>query len=58
MKDLESQLDDLESKLAKDKEQLEKEIIARIDAENRYQTLKEESQFNAQIHISEVNSVW
>jgi len=55
LKDLEAQLDDLENKLAKDKEQLEKEIIARIDAENRYQTLKEESQFNAQIHISEVN---
>merc|ERR1712180_9101 len=55
LKDLEAQLEDLENKLAKDKEQLEKEIIARIDAENRYQTLKEESQFNAQIHISEVN---
>jgi len=55
IKDLEAQLNDLESKLAKDKEQLEKEIIARIDAENRYQTLKEESQFNAQVHISEVN---
>jgi len=55
VRELEAQLDDLESKLAKDKEQLEKEIIARIDAENRYQTLKEESQFNAQIHMSEVN---
>lgn len=55
IKDLEAQLNDLETKLAKDKEQLEKEIIARIDAENRYQTLKEESQFNAQVHISEVN---
>lgn len=55
VKDLEIQLDELEQKLAKDKEQLEKEIIARIDAENRYQTLKEESQFTAQIHINEVN---
>lgn len=55
IKDVESQLADLEGKLAKDKDQLEKEIIARIDAENRYQTLKEESQFNAQVHISEVN---
>ena len=51
LKDLEAQLDELELKLAKDKEQLEKEIIGRIDAENRYQTLKEESQFNAQVHI-------
>jgi len=55
LKDLEAQLDDLEAKLARDKEQLEKEIIARIDAENRYQTLKEESQFTAQVHINEVN---
>lgn len=55
LKELELQLDDLESKLAKDKDQLEKEIIARIDAENRYQTLKEESQFTAQVHIKEVN---
>jgi len=54
LKDLEIQLNDLEGKLAKDKEQLEKEIIARIDAENRYQTLKEESQFSVQVHISEV----
>jgi len=53
--DLESQLDELEQKLSKDKEQLEKEIIARIDAENRYQTLKEESQFTAQVHINEVS---
>jgi len=55
LKDLEAQLDELEAKLARDKEQLEKEIIARIDAENRYQTLKEESQFAAQVHINEVN---
>jgi len=55
LKDMEVQLDELEGKLAKDKEQLEKEIIARIDAENRYQTLKEESQFTAQVHINEVN---
>jgi len=55
VKDLENQLDEIEQKLAKDKEQLEKEILARIDAENRYQTLKEEAQFNAQVHIKEVN---
>lgn len=54
-KDLETQLDELEQKLAKDKEQLEKEILGRIDAENRYQTLKEEAQFTAQVHLKEVN---
>jgi len=55
VRDLEAQLEDLEGKLARDKEQLETEIIARIDAENRYQTLKEESQFTAQVHIKELN---
>lgn len=55
VKDLEAQLDELEHKLANDKEQLEKEILGRIDAENRYQTLKEEAQFNAQVHLKEIS---
>jgi len=54
---LESQLSNLETQLAADKEQLEKEIIARIDAENRYQTVREESQFQAQVYKNEINEL-
>jgi len=54
---LESQVGDLETKLAADKEQLEKEIIARIDVENKYQTLKEESQFQLQVYQKEISEV-
>ena len=51
---LEEQIAELERKLAADKDQLEKEIIARIDAENKFQTLKEESQFQAQVYKKEI----
>lgn len=50
VKELEAELKKLENELEKQKKLLEKEIIRRVSAENRVQTLEEEAAFNAQIH--------
>ena len=50
VKDLENELKRLEDELENQKKLLEGEIIRRVEAENRAQTLEEEAAFNAQIH--------
>ena len=50
VKDLEAELKKLEDELEKQKKLLEDEIIRRVEAENRAQTLEEEAAFKAQIH--------
>ena len=50
-KDLEEQLKCLQDDIDMQKANVEKEIIRRVDAENKLQTLKEETNFNAQIHV-------
>ena len=50
VKDLEAELKRLEDELESQKKLLESEIIRRVEAENRAQTLEEEAAFNAQIH--------
>ena len=50
VKDLEEQLKECQDDLEKEKSNHEKEIIRRVDAENRAQTLQEEVDFNEQVH--------
>ena len=50
VKELEGELKRLEDELDNQKKLLESEIIRRVEAENRAQTLEEEAAFNAQIH--------
>ena len=45
-----AEVDKLEKQLAIAKRQLEEETLARVDVENRLQTVKEQLQLNAQIH--------
>jgi uncharacterized protein YhaN len=47
---LRKEVDSLEKQLAAAKKQLETETIARVDLENRCQSLKEELAFNRQVH--------
>jgi len=54
VKDLEGELKRLEDELESQKKLLESEIIRRVEAENRAQTLEEEASFNAQIHQREL----
>lgn len=49
LNEAEYEIQELESKLAADKDELEKEVIARIDAENRCQTLREKIEFYQQV---------
>lgn len=50
VKELEAELKKLEDEIAKQKKLLEDEIIRRLSAENRAQTLEEEAVFNRQTH--------
>ncbi|CAH1797736.1 unnamed protein product [Owenia fusiformis] len=45
----------LEKQLATAKKQLEEETLLRVDLENRYQSLKEELNFNSRVHAQELN---
>ena len=49
-KDLEKQLKDIELHLNNERSKHEHEIIRRVDAENKLLTLKEEADFNIQVH--------
>ncbi|XP_074538787.1 prelamin-A/C-like [Halichoeres trimaculatus] len=53
VKDLKAQLAKLEGSLADAKRQLQDEMLRRVDAENRLQTLKEELEFQKNIHAEE-----
>lgn len=57
VKDLEKQLKQLQDELEKQKSALEEEIIRRVDAENRAQTLQEEADFYKQVHAKELNEL-
>ena len=50
VKELEAELKGLQDEVEDQKKLLEKEIIRRVSAENKAQTLEEEAAFNAQIH--------
>lgn len=50
-----AELDRLEKALAAAKKQLEEETIARVDLENRIQSLKEELAFKSSLHAQELN---
>ncbi|KAE8289168.1 Lamin-A Precursor [Larimichthys crocea] len=54
VKDLKAQLAKLEGSLADAKRQLQDEMLRRVDAENRLQTLKEELEFQKNIHSEEL----
>ncbi|XP_028984374.1 lamin [Betta splendens] len=54
VKDLKAQLAKLEGNLADAKKQLQDEMLRRVDAENRLQTLKEELEFQKNIHSEEL----
>lgn len=53
VKDLKAQLAKLDGNLADAKRQLQDEMLRRVDAENRLQTLKEELEFQKNIHAEE-----
>ncbi|CAJ1062866.1 lamin [Xyrichtys novacula] len=53
VKDLRAQLAKLEGSLADAKRQLQDEMLRRVDAENRLQTVKEELEFQKNIHAEE-----
>jgi len=57
VKELEGELKRLEDELENQKKLLESEIIRRVEAENRAQTLEEEAAFNAQIHAKELEEL-
>lgn len=57
VKELETEVKRLEDELEKQKKLLEGEIIRRVEAENRAQTLEEEASFNSQIHAKEVSDL-
>ena len=50
VKELEGELKRLEDQMESHKKLMEDEIIRRVEAENRAQTLEEEAAFNSQIH--------
>lgn len=54
VKELEQQVKDLQEELDHQKAKIEKEIIQRVDAENRAQTLQEELDFYKQVHEKEL----
>lgn len=54
VKDLKAQLAKLESNLADAKRQLQDEMLRRVDAENRLQTVKEELEFQKNIYNEEL----
>ncbi|GAA6217303.1 lamin [Lates japonicus] len=54
VKDLKAQLARLDGNLADAKRQLQDEMLRRVDAENRLQTLKEELEFQRNIHNEEL----
>ncbi|XP_030604846.1 lamin-A-like isoform X1 [Archocentrus centrarchus] len=54
VKDLKAQLAKLEGNLADAKRQLQDEMLRRVDAENRLQTLKEELEFQKNIYNEEI----
>uniref|UniRef100_A0A667WYC3 Lamin A n=1 Tax=Myripristis murdjan TaxID=586833 RepID=A0A667WYC3_9TELE len=54
VKDLKAQLAKLEANLADAKRQLQDEMLRRVDAENRLQTLKEELEFQKNIYNEEL----
>ncbi|XP_028280684.1 lamin-A [Parambassis ranga] len=54
VKDLKAQLAKLDGNLADAKKQLQDEMLRRVDAENRLQTIKEELDFQKNIHIEEL----
>uniref|UniRef100_A0A674MTD3 Lamin A n=1 Tax=Takifugu rubripes TaxID=31033 RepID=A0A674MTD3_TAKRU len=54
VKDLKAHLAKLEGSLADAKRQLQDEMLRRVDAENRLQTLKEELEFQRNIHNEEL----
>ncbi|KAM3872903.1 lamin [Diretmus argenteus] len=54
VKDLKIQLSKLEANLADAKKQLQDEMLRRVDAENRLQTLKEELEFQKSIYSEEL----
>ncbi|XP_047454067.1 lamin [Mugil cephalus] len=54
VKDLKAQLAKLESNYTEAKKQLQDEMLRRVDAENRLQTLKEELEFQKNIHTEEL----
>ncbi|XP_041649061.1 lamin [Cheilinus undulatus] len=53
VKDLKAQLAKLDGSLVDAKRQLQDEMLRRVDAENRLQTLKEELEFQKNIHAEE-----
>uniref|UniRef100_A0A3Q1G8F9 Lamin A n=1 Tax=Acanthochromis polyacanthus TaxID=80966 RepID=A0A3Q1G8F9_9TELE len=55
VKDLKAQLAKLDGSLADTRRQLQDEMLRRVDAENRLQTLKEELEFQKNIHNEEVS---
>uniref|UniRef100_A0A665UC19 Lamin A n=1 Tax=Echeneis naucrates TaxID=173247 RepID=A0A665UC19_ECHNA len=54
VKDLKAQLAKLDGNLADAKKQLQDEMLRRVDAENRLQTLKEELEFQKNIYNEEI----
>ncbi|KAI1901451.1 hypothetical protein AGOR_G00034570 [Albula goreensis] len=54
VRDLKAQLAKLEGSLADAKKQLQDEMLRRVDAENRIQTLKEELEFQKNIYAEEL----
>ncbi|XP_061088143.1 lamin-A-like isoform X2 [Conger conger] len=54
LRDLKAQLAKLEASLADAKKQLQDEMLRRVDAENRIQTLKEELEFQKNIYSEEL----
>uniref|UniRef100_A0A8C4EML1 Lamin A/C n=1 Tax=Dicentrarchus labrax TaxID=13489 RepID=A0A8C4EML1_DICLA len=54
VKDLKHQLAKLDGKLADAKKQLQDEMLRRVDAENRLQTVKEELEFQKNIYTEEL----
>lgn len=55
VKDLKAQLAKLDGSLADTKRQLQDEMLRRVDAENRLQTLKEELEFQKNVHSEEMS---
>ncbi|KAM8794484.1 lamin [Eudromia elegans] len=54
VRDLRAQVAKLESALSETKKQLQDEVLRRVDAENRLQTLKEELEFQKNIYSEEL----
>ncbi|KAM8920889.1 lamin [Pelodytes ibericus] len=54
LRDLKAQISKLEGALADSKKQLQDEMLRRVDAENRNQTLKEELEFQKNIYSEEL----